>query len=109
MIVGSRFTTPTGTNRLLEMTTAVAGFTNGNLVINFPNNVSLDPFGKVTNLDANKLNLRISRSSGLMTGSVTPPFGEAVSFNGAVLQKQTNGFGFFLGTSASGRVSLSRK
>jgi hypothetical protein len=108
MIVGSRFIAPTGTNRLLALSTAVAGFTNGNLVADFANDVTVDAAGKVTNQDLNKLKLSLSRSSGLMSGSVTPPGAtKAIPFKGAILQKQNRGSGYFLnGTNASGRVSL---
>ena len=107
MIVGSQFIAPTGTNRLLALTTGVAGFTNGNLVADFANDVTVDAAGKVTNQGANKLSLSLSKSSGLMSGSATPPAGgKTVSFKGAILQKQNRGSGYFLGTNASGRVSL---
>lgn len=107
MIVGSRFTPAAGTNRLLELTTAVVGFTNGNLSADFTNTIAIDARGKAINESANKLTLSVSKSSGSFSGSVTPPTGgKAVSFKGALLQKQTNGFGFFLGTNASGRVSI---
>ncbi len=108
MIIGSRFTPPNTTTPLLNLTTAVVGFTNGNLVADFANDVTLDAAGKVTNQDPNKLSLSLNKSSGLMSGSVTPPpaGSKSIAFKGAVLQKQTNAFGFFLGTNASGRVSL---
>jgi cyclophilin family peptidyl-prolyl cis-trans isomerase len=107
MIVGSRFTPPIGTNRLLGLTAAVVGFTNGNLVVDFANDVTLDAAGKVTNLDTNRLSLNLNKSSGLMTGSFTPPAGtRALPLKGAVLQKQNRGAGYFLGTNSSGRVSI---
>jgi hypothetical protein len=109
MIVGSRFVAPKGTNRLLALTTGVAGFTNGNLVADFANGVTVDAPGKVTNVDAgiNRLVMSLNRASGLMSGSVTPPGAtRAIPFKGAVLQKQNRGSGYFLGTNASGRVSL---
>jgi hypothetical protein len=107
MIVGSRFIPPAGTNRVLELTTAVVAFTNGNLSADFTNAIAIDAKGKVINESTNKLTLSASKSSGTFSGSATPPTGgKAVSFKGALLQKQTNGFGFFLGTNASGRVSI---
>jgi cyclophilin family peptidyl-prolyl cis-trans isomerase len=107
MIVGSRFTPPVGTNRLLGLTVAVVSFTNGNLSADFTNSIIIDSKSKVINESPNKLTLSASKSSGTFSGSVTPPTGgKAVSFKGALLQKQTNGFGFFLGTNASGRVSI---
>ena len=109
MVVGSRFMAPIGTNRLLGLTTAVVGFTNGNLTADFANNVTVDAAGKVTNLGTNKLSLGLNKSSGLMSGSVTPPApaaSKSISFKGAILQKQNRAAGFFLGTNSSGRVSL---
>jgi hypothetical protein len=91
------------------LTTGVAGFTNGNLVADFANGVTVDAPGKVTNLDAdiNRLVMSLNRASGLMSGSVTPPGAtRAIPFKGAVLQKQNRGTGYFLGTNASGRVSI---
>jgi hypothetical protein len=44
-----------------------------------------------------------------MSGSATPPApagAKAVPFEGVVLQKQNRGSGYFLGTNASGRVSI---
>jgi hypothetical protein len=107
LIVGSRLITPVGINRLLAPATAVVGFTNGNLVADFANDVTIDAAGKVTNLDTNKLTVSLSKSTGLMTGSATPPTGgKSVSFKGAILQKQNRAAGYFLGTNSSGRVSL---
>lgn len=110
IIAGSLFTKPVSTNWVLGLTSAVVGFTNGNLAAGFTNIVAIDAKGKVVNQGTNKLSLSASKSSGLFSGSATPPGGgKAVSFKGAVLQKQTNGFGFFLGTNASGRISLERQ
>lgn len=108
MIIGSRFTPPTATTRLLELTTGVVGFTNGGLVADFANDVTLDAAGKVTNLDMNKLSLNLNKSSGLITGAVTPPTGgRSLPVKGAVLQRQNRGSGYFLGTNnTSGHVSL---
>jgi hypothetical protein len=108
-IVGSRFMKPATTNWVLNLVQAVVAFTNGNLAVDFTNTVAIDAKGKVVNESTNKLSLNASKSKGSFTGSVTPPTGgKAVAFKGAVLQKQTNGFGFFLGTNASGRVSILR-
>ena len=110
MVAGSRFVPPTVTNLVINITNGIAGFTNGNLTLDFTNHVMLDAKGKVFNQGANKLSLSISKSSGTFSGSVTPPGGgKAVSFKGALLQKQNHGSGFFLGTNQSGRVSLQRE
>jgi len=106
-IAGSRFIKPATTNWAINLTNAVVAFTNGNLLANFTNLVAIDAKGKVTNLGSNKLSLSVSKSSGLFSGSVTPPgTNKAVAYKGVVLQKTTNGAGFFLGTDASGRVSI---
>jgi cyclophilin family peptidyl-prolyl cis-trans isomerase len=106
-VLGSRFSKPGSTNWVLDLTNAVVAFTNGNLSADFTNAVAIDAKGKVVNESTNKLSLSASKSSGTFSGSATPPAsGKVLSFKGAVLQKQTNGFGFFLGTSASGRVSI---
>lgn len=103
-LLGSKFTKPNTTNQMLFLTNATVSFTGGNLVEDFTNSVTLDPKGKVTNLDANALKLSINSGKGLISGSVTPPSGgKPVKLTGAILQKGTNASGFFLGTNASGR------
>lgn len=106
-LVGSRFTTPFPTNQIFSYTNAFLGFTNGNLVADFTNAIRFEAKGKVVNEGSNKLSLTINKSSGLFTGSVTPPSGgKAVSYKGAVLQKQDLGSGFHIGTNDTGRVNL---
>jgi acid phosphatase len=107
VLVGSHFLPPTPTNLVLHITNGVVAFTNGNVMPGFTNLVVLDAKGKVTNEGKNRMTLSISKSSGTFTGTVTPPgTNRAVSFKGALLQKQNLGSGFFLGTNESGRVSL---
>lgn len=106
IIAGSRFVPPT-TNAILNLSNALVTFTGGNLAADFTNTIAIDAKSKVINQSSNKLTLTFSKSSGTFSGSVTPPMGgKAIAFKGAVLQKQTNGAGFFLGTNRSGRVSL---
>ena len=93
--------------RVLNLTNALAGFTNGNLTASFANNVTLGPDNKVVNNSANPLSLVISKATGLFGGSVTAPSGgPARSFKGALLQKQNRGAGFLLGTNQSSQVTL---
>ena len=107
LLAGSHFVLPTATNLIIAITNGVVGFTNGNLAANFTNLVMIDARGKVLNQGTNKLSFTFSKSSGMFSGSATPPGGgKPVSFKGALLQKQNVGSGFFLGTNASGRVSL---
>jgi len=106
ILAGSRYTPPT-TNRLLNVTNAIVGFTGGNLAVDFTNNVTLGQNNKVTNNSPNKLTLTLQKPTGLFTGSITPPGSlSAIPFKGAVLQKTTNGSGFFLGTDRSGRIQF---
>jgi hypothetical protein len=70
----------------------------------------LGPDDKVTNQSSNRLTFVIVPASGLFSGVVTPPDGgRSLSFKGALLQKQTAGRGFFLGTNHSGRVTLTAR
>ena len=105
-LIGSRFVPPT-TNSILGVSNALVAFIGGNLTADFTNGVAIDARSKVVNQGTNKLTLTLSKSSGTFSGSVTPPTGgKAIAFKGALLQKQTNGAGFLLGTNLSGRVSL---
>jgi hypothetical protein len=94
-----------GTNRVFDMDTAQVVFTNGNLPLAFTNLVALGSNGRVTNGSPNKLTLTVKSTSGLFSGTVTPP-GSAKSFlfKGALLQRPGYGSGFFLGTDQSGHV-----
>jgi hypothetical protein len=107
-LMGSSYFAPTNVNDpVLNFSAGKVRFSAGNLAEEFSNDISLVE-NKVTNLGTNKLNVSINLSSGLFTGSVTPPGGsQPVPFRGAVHQKQNQGWGFFLGTNQSGRVRLS--
>jgi uncharacterized repeat protein (TIGR02543 family) len=68
-----------------------------------------DPFTLAANnivTGSNKLQLTITTSTGLFKGSATNAEGKIISFSGAVLQKQTNGFGQFLNGEQSGSADL---
>jgi hypothetical protein len=55
----------------------------------------------------NKLTLSFTQSSGLFKGNLrTADHPKSISFSGVVLQNQTNGSGYFLGTNQSGRIVL---
>ena len=107
-LTGSSYFAPTNVNDpVLNFSAGKVRFNAGNLAEEFSNDISLIE-NKVTNLGTNKLNVSINLSSGLFTGSVTPPGGsQSVPFRGAVHQKQNQAWGFFLGTNQSGRVRLS--
>jgi hypothetical protein len=106
MLVGSRFIAPT-TNRVLNLTNAVVGFTNGNLAADFANDVTLGADHKVINNSTNALTLKITKTTGLFTGTVTPPATRtARSYKGALLQKQNRGAGFLIGTNRTSQVTF---
>jgi acid phosphatase len=105
-VEGSVYTRP-GAARALLLTNGIVAFTGGNLGETFTNSVVLDPNNKVTNQSSNRLTLVIVPASGLFSGAVTPPDGgRSLSFKGALLQRQTAGRGFFIGTNHTGRVTL---
>lgn len=54
----------------------------------------------------NKWKLSLQNSTGLFTGSVVDAVLGKLSFQGALVQDSTNGFGFFLNSGASGQVQL---
>jgi hypothetical protein len=67
----------------------------------------LDSANHVTNLSSNKLSLSFSSSTGSFRGSmVNPATSKPISFNGVMLQNQTQGEGNFLGGGQSGTVFL---
>ena len=103
---GSSYRPPTNSlDRVLTFTAGRTQFSAGNLAEPFANEVMLADNSKVSNSGTNKLTLSISLSSGLFSGSVTPPGAtRSFSFRGALHQKQNYGSGFFLGTDQSGRV-----
>jgi len=106
---GSRFSAPVGvTNRVLNFTNGMVAFTDGNLAAPFSNNVIIGPGDKVTNGSPNKLTLTVTRTTGLLNGSVTPPGGtRSILFKGAWLQKANAGSGHFQDTNQIGRVAVS--
>jgi len=78
---------------------------NGKLTESFTNLFVLGSDNKVTS--TNKMTLSITTASGLFKGTaVDPVTGKTLSFNGAVLQKQNRGAGFFLQSDQTGRVLL---
>jgi len=103
---GSRYVAP-ATGRVVAITNGIAGFTNGNFVTDFANNFTLGLDNKVANNSANPLTLTITKSSGLFSGTVTPPGGaRSLPFKGALLQKQNRGAGFLSGSNRTTEVRL---
>ena len=103
---GSAYRAPT-TNRVLNFTTGVAGITNGDLTVDFANDVTLGTDNKLTSTGTNKLVLTIAKPTGLINGSVIPPdYTRPLTIRGAVLQKQARAAGFMVNTSETSQVRI---
>jgi hypothetical protein len=71
------------------------------------NDVFLDALNKVTLLSAsaNELVIKLTTSSGLMSGSfINPQTLKKSALKGTLLQRHNGGVGYFLGTNESGSV-----
>lgn len=111
-VQGSRYVAPVGaTNRILNVTNAQVTFSGGDFAQDYVSDVILGLSNKVTNNSPqHRLVFSFTLPTGLFKGNFTPTNGtKATVFNGAVLQKSTNGFGYFLGTNESGRVTFQPK
>jgi Divergent InlB B-repeat domain len=107
-VVGSSYTSPASkTNRVIEIESGIVTLSGGGLAGALTNDISIASNNKVTNLGTNKLSLTFATATGLFSGKVlNPETGKTLKLQGAVLQKQNLGAGFFLGTDGSGRVAL---
>jgi hypothetical protein len=103
IVIGSKYSY---TNRVpvLNLADGTVILENGDLPEAITNQFVLASDNIVTG--SNRLSLRIGPASGLFVGTTTNLNGRILSFSGAVLQKQTNGFGEFLGTNQTGSVLL---
>jgi uncharacterized repeat protein (TIGR02543 family) len=89
---------------VLNLTDGYVLLTNGGLTQSITNLFTLAANNVVTG--SNKLHLTITTSTGLFSGTTTNAAGKTISFSGAVLQNQSNGFGQFLNAEQSGSVYL---
>lgn len=82
----------------------------GNLSRTVTSQITLNANNQANDASGKKVNLTFTPATGLFSGSVPNPDAprKTVSFNGVVLQSQTNGWGYFLGTNQSGQVFLGR-
>lgn len=102
---GAFYQAPTGTNKVLDLTTAQIVLNSGGLTNSMVGQFALGAKSRVTT--TNKLSLSFAPSSGLFSGSLkTADHPKAIIFTGVVMQNQTNGIGYFLGTNQSGSVRL---
>jgi len=78
---------------------------NGSLLSSITNGLSIAANNAISG--TNKLALAFTLTTGLFHGSVlNPATGKQIPVNGALLQKQNLGYGYFLGTNQTGRVTL---
>lgn len=104
---GAFYQAPAGTNKLLGLSQAQLVLSGGDLIQPVTNQFLLGARSRVT--CTNKLTLSFTPSSGLFRGSLRRAQApKTVSFSGVVLQNETNGSGFLLGTNQSGRVILGK-
>lgn len=104
-VVGSAFFDTNGLP-ILGFTNGLLSLTNGDFEQGITNQIVLVPDKESTDQDGAKL--IFNTSSGLFKGSVmNPETSKPIAFNGAVLQNQNIGVGFFLSTNESGSVILS--
>jgi uncharacterized repeat protein (TIGR02543 family) len=101
--VGSRYSVVKN-QPILDLTAGYVLLENGGLPQSVSNRFTLAVNNKVTG--TGKLTLAFAAATGLFQGSATNSSGKTILFNGALLQKQTNGFGLFLNGSQTGGVLL---
>jgi len=107
-VIGSRYVAPPdSTDRVLALTNGVLILSGGGLSQAWTNDLVLGANNRVTNASPNQLTVTISLETGLFKGSfLDSGVDRTVNFSGALLQKSTNGAGFFLGPDQAGRVLL---
>jgi len=103
-VLGSQYSFTAGVP-LVNWTDGQIILENGNLSDSINNGLSIDTNNKITG--TNKLALSFTTATGLFHGTViNPDTGKPISVNGALLQKQDLGYGYFLGTNQTGSVFL---
>jgi hypothetical protein len=106
-MLGARYTPPAAGTKILPLTEGQIRFAGGNLAHAYTNGFALSSANKISNQGPDKLTLTLATASGLLKGTFTPTNAvKPIAFAGALLQKGTNGFGYFLGPSQSGSVEL---
>jgi hypothetical protein len=103
VIVGSAYTFSSG-NRVVNLTDGDVVLGGAGLSQSISNQFTLAPNNVVTG--TGKLHLTFTTGTGLFQGTTTNAQGKTVSFSGAVLQKQTNGFGQFVNGAETGSASI---
>ena len=91
----------------MALTNGIVVFEGGNLSESFTNEVTLTSTNTIINGGVNDLKFMINLTNGTFSGNVQAPGTQKRNaFKGGLLQDQAQGFGFFLGTNQSGRISI---
>ena len=109
-IAGSAFTPGTAKVPALEPTNLVLTIAGGGLSLPLTSALTLYDTGKfLTNgAGVSKLTLSVAPGTGVISGSFLDPLTLLpATLKGVILQQQSNGAGFFVGASATGRFSVS--
>jgi hypothetical protein len=102
--VGSRYKLTNGVP-LVNWTDGQIILEGGNLSDSITNGLSISPNNVISG--TNNLKLSFTTTTGLFQGSViNPATGKPIAVKGALLQKQSLGYGYFLGTNQTGSVIL---
>jgi cyclophilin family peptidyl-prolyl cis-trans isomerase len=105
--VGARYNPPTGGASVLTLTNCSVSFSSGGLSASFTNTVPVKAGNKLAITSPNKLTLAFTPSSGLFSGSVTPPGSPLrIPFKGALWQSRNSGYGYFINAGQGGAVLL---
>lgn len=107
VFTGSRYLPPIAPeDRILQLTNANVILTGTGLSQSWTNAVTFGP-RSVTNTSPSRLSVSVAPATGLLKGTfIDPALQQTIPFNGVLLQKSTNGSGYFLTPTAHGRVSL---
>ena len=107
---GSRYYLPGKATNVLGQTSTPLTLTleGGNLGQVLTKQFTLNAKNGAVDANGKKVNLAFTPATGLFNGSLPDPDvpGKTIPFIGVVLQSQTNGYGYFLGTNQSGESSL---
>ena len=107
-VLGNTFNAPLKGHTVIKLGSRSATLLDSD--VNFSESVELNPLNQLTiqSPGANRLQLKISASSGLISGKFLahPPLGTWTSLWGVILQRQDRASGFFLESSQSGELEL---
>jgi hypothetical protein len=103
--LGSTYTAPGRGGSALNLSggNGLLMFAGANL--SYSNSIALDSHNRVRSADGSKLSLTITPSTGLFHGTVLEN-SRTISFQGALFEDTSNGYGFFLSLGKSGTVSI---